>query len=95
MYQGLLFWFMTFVDHNHNNADAMKPQVKFQMSLQGIEKQKKEIKVIFPPKFLQSFVVDGFDTCKHFFLWNQTTSGSVILATIFSLQIQNVKTYIM
>lgn len=65
MYQGLLFWFMTFVDHNHNNADAMKSQVKFQMSLQGIEKQKKEIKVIFPPKFLQSFVVDGFDTCKH------------------------------
>lgn len=65
MYQGLLFWFMTFVDQNHNNADAMKSQVKFQMSLQGIEKQKKEIKVIFPPKFLQSFVVDGVDTCKH------------------------------
>lgn len=65
MYQGLLFWFMTFVDQNHDNADAMKTQVKFQMSLQGIEKPKKEIKVIFPPKFLQSFVVDGVDTCKH------------------------------
>lgn len=54
---------MTFVNQNHDNADAMKSQVKFQMSLQGKERPKKI--VIFPPKFLQSFVVDGVDTCKH------------------------------
>lgn len=94
MYQGLLFRFMTFVDQNHDNADARKSQVKFQISLQGIEKPKKEIKVIFPPKFLQSFVVDGFDTCKHISFVEPNT-GSVILATILSLQIRNVKTYIM
>lgn len=85
---------MTFVDQNHDNADAMKSQVKFQISLQGIEKPKKEIKVIFPPKFLQSFVVDGFDTCKHISFVEPNT-GSVILATILSLQIRSVKTYIM
>lgn len=65
MYKGLLFWFMTFVDQNHDNADAMKSQVKFQMSIQGIEKPKKKentcLKIIFPPKLLQSFVVDGVD----------------------------------
>lgn len=64
VYKGLLFWFIAFVDQNHDNADAMKSQVKFQMSIQGIEKPKKEItclKIIFPPKLLQSFVVDGVD----------------------------------
>lgn len=76
---------MTFVDQNHDNADAMKSQVKFQISLQGIEKPKKEIKVIFPPKFLQSFVVDGFDTCKHISfvepnnVWVSDISNNLIL----------------
>lgn len=59
---------MVFVDQNHDNADVMKSRVKFQMPIQGIKKPQKEnacLNVIFPPKFLHSFVVYDVDTCKH------------------------------
>lgn len=95
MYQGLLLWFMTYLDQNHDHADALKTQAKFQMSLQGIEKPKKEIKVIFPPKFLQSFVVDGVDTCKHISFVEPNNVWVSDISNHLSLQIRNVKTYIM
>lgn len=49
VYQGLLFWFMTFVDKNHNNADAMKSQVEFQNVITRYRKatKKKKLKLYF------------------------------------------------